>query len=189
MEGTMSEIRMFAGNFAPKSWAFCNGQLMAIATNSALFSLLGTTYGGDGRTTFGLPNMLGRAPLSPGQSTGTSNYQLGEITGANSVTLNTTNLPSHNHVSNGSPTINIQPQCNTNPGTATEPEGQFSATPSDGSSLYSTSGSDIMASVNYTATSNLVATVSGSSMPIPLGSPFLGINYVICLYGIYPSRN
>src|SRR5205809_5766020 len=89
MEGYIGEILMFAGKFAPRNWAFCNGQIMSIAQNTALFSILGTTYGGNGQTTFGLPNLQGRVAIHPGQSPGTSNYILGESAGTEQVTLTT----------------------------------------------------------------------------------------------------
>lgn len=91
------EIRMFAGNFAPRYWAFCNGQLLTISSNTALFSLLLTTYGGDGKTTFALPDLRGRAPLQQGQKAGLSNYNLGDQGGVETVTLTTAQLPLHNH--------------------------------------------------------------------------------------------
>src|SRR6188768_4208877 len=99
MEGTIGEIRMFAGNFNPRSWAFCQNQLLAIAQNTALFSILGTTYGGNGQTTFALPDLRGRVPIHSGNSNGPglSTYSLGQISGTETTTLLQTNLPSHNH--------------------------------------------------------------------------------------------
>ena len=99
-EGMIGEIKLFAGNFAPSTWAICNGQLLPISQNQALFSILGTTYGGDGRNTFALPDLRGRVPVSPGQGPGLSNYVLGQQTGAESITLNVNQLPSHNHIIN-----------------------------------------------------------------------------------------
>src|SRR6185295_12464655 len=90
-------IVMFAGNFAPRNWAFCNGQLLSIAQNTALFSILGTTYGGDGRTTFALPDLRGRVPIHPGQGPGTSNYSLGQQGGVENVTVTQNQLPAHSH--------------------------------------------------------------------------------------------
>src|SRR5690348_2947616 len=98
----VAEIRIFAGNFAPKGWAFCNGQIMPISQNTALFSLLGTTYGGDGKSTFALPNMQGAAPMQAGQGPGLSLRDLGEMGGSQSVTLIETEIPAHTHVLNGS---------------------------------------------------------------------------------------
>src|ERR1700744_2322556 len=99
MEGTISEIRIFAGNFAPKYWAFCSGQIISIQSNQALFSLLGTVYGGNGVTTFGLPDLRGRTALGQGQGPGLSAYTLGEVLGTPSVTLNTQTMASHPHTS------------------------------------------------------------------------------------------
>jgi microcystin-dependent protein len=96
----LGQVIIFAGNFAPKGWAFCNGQLLAISQYTALFSLLGTTYGGDGRTTFGLPDLRGRVAVSAGQGPGLSNYTLGEQTGTETVTLSTQQMPQHNHIVN-----------------------------------------------------------------------------------------
>jgi microcystin-dependent protein len=96
-EPFVGEIRMFAGNFAPRGWSFCNGQLMAISQNSALFSLIGTIYGGDGRTTFALPDLRGRVPLHAGEAPGLSHYALGQRGGAEQVALSVEHLPNHNH--------------------------------------------------------------------------------------------
>src|SRR5438270_2669849 len=96
-EPFLGEIRMFGGNFAPRGWSLCNGQLLPIAQNTALFSLLGTTYGGNGQTTFALPDLRGRVPLHWGQGPGLSNYDLGEQTGTESVTLLSTQMPAHSH--------------------------------------------------------------------------------------------
>src|SRR5262245_7299612 len=98
MEAFIGTIMMFGGNFAPRGWAFCNGQLMSIAQNTALFSILGTTYGGDGVTTFALPNMQSRLPMHFGQGGGLSRRDLGEVGGTESVTLTVANMPAHNHV-------------------------------------------------------------------------------------------
>ena len=97
MEGTIGEIRMFAGTFAPRTWAYCNNQLISIATNTALFSILGTTYGGNGQTTFALPDFRGRVAVGTGQGPGLSNIVLGQMAGTPTVTLLTTNMPAHNH--------------------------------------------------------------------------------------------
>src|SRR5215831_16990317 len=96
-EPFVAQIQIFAFNFAPRGWAFCAGQILSISQNTALFSLLGTTYGGNGQTTFGLPDLRGRVPLSPGQGPGLSNYSLGQVGGAENVTLTTTQMPQHTH--------------------------------------------------------------------------------------------
>src|SRR5436189_142599 len=105
MEGVIAVVTCFAADFAPKNWAFCNGQLLAISTNQALFSLLGTTYGGNGVQTFGLPDLRGRTPVSPGQGNGLSNYALGQSAGAESVSVTGNNMPAHNH--NGNITLQL----------------------------------------------------------------------------------
>ena len=99
----IAEIRIFAGNFAPRGWAFCNGQLLPISQNTALFSLVGTTYGGDGRTTFGLPNLQGRVPMHPGNGPGLTARQLGESGGVETVTLAESQMPTHTHGLNAAP--------------------------------------------------------------------------------------
>ena len=105
-EPFLAEIRIFAGNFAPRGWAFCNGQLLPIAQNTALFSLIGTTYGGDGRTTTGLPNLQGRAPMHPGRGPGLTARRLGESGGAETVTLSESQMPSHTHIPRGTTGVN-----------------------------------------------------------------------------------
>src|SRR5215212_259973 len=100
MEGTIAEIRLFAGNFAPRNWAFCAGQILPIAQNTALFSLLGTTYGGNGQTTFALPDLRGRVAVGAGQGPGLSNISLGQVAGETTHTLISQEIPAHNHVIN-----------------------------------------------------------------------------------------
>ena len=109
MEPTIGEIRMFAGNFAPRSWALCQGQLLAISQNQALFSILGTTYGGDGRTSFGLPDLRGRVNIGPGTGPGLSTYRLGNKAGVENVFLNTLQIPSHTHIAEGTVKANFSP--------------------------------------------------------------------------------
>ena len=112
-EPFIAEIIMFGGNFAPRGWAFCDGQLLSISSNTALFSILGTTFGGDGRTTFALPDMRGRVSVHPGTGPGLSNRRLGERGGTETVGLNASQIPSHNHT--------FAPPCSTNDGTADSP--------------------------------------------------------------------
>lgn len=176
----MSEIRMFAGNFAPKSWAFCQGQTLAINTNQALFALLGTMYGGNGVTTFMLPNFAGRTAMGTGSGAGIDNWTLGEISGTPTVTLLTPNLPMHNHAS-GTETASIQ----------TFSEGGDTGSPSNAilaslPGLYSSQPADTALRPITTAFS---LSVAGGSQPISIQQPFLGMNYIICLYGIFPSRS
>jgi microcystin-dependent protein len=161
---------MFAGNFAPRGWALCDGQLLAVSQNDALFSLLGTIYGGDGRTTFGLPDVRGRIPIHQGQGPGLSPRNLGSKGGAEKVTLTPTTLPSHTHAwdvananaANRSPTGNGLAQA------------------------LNTDYCDDTPSFTPMA-SNMVANTGGSQSHDNL-MPFQCINYIIALFGIYPSR-
>jgi microcystin-dependent protein len=171
-EPFLGEIRMFGGNFAPRGWAFCDGQILSIAQNTALFSLLGTTYGGDGRTTFALPDLRGRAPVHAGQGPVLSPYSLGQSGGSESVTLNTSQMPSHNHL------VNVDTGDN---GTTSHPNGQYLA--STGSiSIYNnaTDGSTLNQGTVQTA---------GGSQPHSNLQPYLCVDFIIALEGIYPSRN
>lgn len=180
MDGTMSEIRMFAGNFAPKSWAFCQGQLLAINTNQALFALLGTMYGGNGVSTFALPNFAGRTAMGTGSGAGIDSWTLGEVAGTPTVTLLTANLPMHNHGS-GTETASISAYSDTgNLGSPTN------ARLASVTGLYSNKPANT-ALRSITTAFNL--SVAGGSQPISIQQPFLGMNYIICLSGIFPSRS
>lgn len=165
----IGEIRMFGGNFAPRGWAFCEGQLLAIAQNTALFSLFGTTYGGDGRTTFGLPDLRGRAPIHPGQGPGLTSRTLGERGGAESTTLSVANLPAHTH--------QVAPPVTDGRQTTNRPAG---AVPARGGS-YSSGGSDVGAAYGTQSVGNGQAF---DNLP-----PYLAVNFIVALQGIYPSRS
>lgn len=175
MEGTIASILMFGGNFEPANWAFCRGQLLDISQNTALFSLIGTIYGGNGQTNFGLPDLRGRTTLGIGQGPGLSNVELGQVSGTNQVTLTTSNLPSHSHT--GSITI----ASSSNPGTSDEP---FSAVPGAGASYTPPAN----ATGNMGGT-NATINAAGGSQSVNIQQPYLGTNFIICLYGIYPARN
>lgn len=170
-EPFVGEIRMFAGNFAPRGWAFCDGQLLAVSQNDALFSLLGTVYGGDGRTTFGLPDLRGRIPVHAGTGTGLSPRRLGAQGGAEEVTLTVNQLPSHTHTLQATTTVANE----TNPsGRVTAQTGTFD--------LYQTGAPS--AGMNAGA----ITSVGGSRSHTNL-MPFLCIHFIIALFGIYPSRH
>ncbi len=167
-----AEIRIFAGNFAPRGWAFCNGQLLPIAQNTALFSLIGTTYGGDGRTTTALPNLQGRAPMHPGRGPGLTSRRLGQRGGVEHVTLSEAQMPNHTH--------------------------QLRASQEDGDSLTPSSarlpgaGNDMYrfptgVSTGAMATQSLPST--GGSQEHNNMQPFLTMNFIIALVGLYPSRS
>ena len=179
MEGYMAEIRGFGGNFAPRNWAFCNGQLLAISGNSALFSLLGTTYGGDGRTTFGLPDLRGRIPMhvggTIGQGPGLSSVRLGQRGGIEEITLTQLNLPSHTHSA----------QIHVKSGDGTKRQATDNILSGDATtSIYSNEAPDGILNSSSVSIGN-----SGGSQPVYLRNPYLGINMIICMFGIYPSRN
>ena len=169
----IGEIRMFAGNFAPRGWAFCEGQLLSISQNDALFSILGTTYGGDGRVSFALPDLRGRLPIHKGQGAGLSNYILGQKIGQESVTLLPSNLPQHTH-----PVFAISET-----GNQANPTGNFPANSQAQDPEYATSGTRIPMNAAVTGQN------STSNLSVNNRQPSLGINYIICLNGIYPSRN
>lgn len=174
-EPYVAEIRMFAGNFAPYGWALCNGQLMAISQNTALFSLLGTTYGGDGRVTFGLPNLMGSAPMQAGQGGGLSDRVLGEIGGEPSVTLLSSEMPAHTHV----------PMAYDGNGDKATPEnavwGQVSYGRGGGVDLYSPNAANQMMSPLSTG-------VTGGSQPHNNMPPYLAVTFIIALQGVFPAR-
>jgi len=172
-EPFIGEIRMFGGNFAPAGWAMCQGQLMAIAQNDTLFTLIGTTYGGDGQETFGIPDLQGRIPVHSGQGPGiTQNYILGQKVGVESVTVTTNQIPIHTHALQAAAEVGQQPQ----------PQNAFLAQ----------SGVGFM----YVAFSNPLANLNANSLPPAGGSqphenmmPYLCITFIISLFGVFPSQN
>jgi microcystin-dependent protein len=172
----IASIAMFAGNFAPRGFAFCAGQLLSISQNTALFSILGTTFGGDGRVTFALPDLRGRAPVGQGQGPGLPAVILGEVAGQPNVTLISSQLPVHNHLINANKTASDAP--NPQPNVVLGPYGD-SASPQ---SLYSTAAPN-------TTLSPLAMGNAGGNQPVNVQNPFLGINFIIALVGIFPSRN
>lgn len=170
-EPFVGQIMMFAGNFAPRGWAYCDGQLLAVSQNDALFSLLGTIYGGDGRTTFGLPDLRGRIPLHQGTGPGLSLRRLGSKSGEEKVTLTTNQLASHTHDLNGSTAI----------GNNNLPTGNVVSTVT-GINVYATDNPSV--DMNASAVQPTGGTQSHNNM-----MPCLGIHFCIALVGIYPSRN
>lgn len=172
MDPFVAEIRIFPFNFAPKGWAFCDGQLLPLSQNTALFSLLGTTYGGDGRTTFGLPNLLGRVPMHPGQGPGLTLHDLGEMAGSDSVTLLESEIPVHTHALVAS----------TQPGEDAFAIGESLAR-SVGAALYQPSNAKLV-----TMSQNAVA-AAGGSQPHNNLQPYLTLSFCIALQGVYPPRS
>jgi microcystin-dependent protein len=158
-------------NFAPRGWAFCAGQLLAISQNTALFSLLGTTFGGNGQTNFALPDLRSRVPVGAGQSPGNSNYQLGEVGGVETVTLNTLEIPPHTHPVGAS---------------SNDPNSNRAVNAALASSnIYDGAGPDGRTVMNP----NMIPPSGGSGQPHENRPPYLGLNYCIAMEGIYPSRN
>lgn len=183
MEGYISEIRMFAGNFAPLSWSFCNGSLQSIAQNTALFSLLGTTYGGDGQTTFGLPDLRSRVPVHNGQGAGLSNYQLGEMGGTENNTLTVANVSGHTHAVAGNAGIIAAT------GDGQTPVGVNNFPAGNGDAIYATTTDNIaMAPASLSGVTVASQTPNGNN-PMDNIQPYLAMNFIICMEGIYPSRN
>ena len=177
-EPFIAEIRIFAGNFAPRSWAFCNGQLLPIAQNTALFSLIGTTYGGDGRTTTALPNLQGRAPMHPGRGPGLTTRRLGQNGGVETVTLTEAQMPSHNHsvIADASPGGFGGGGANT-----ADPTNNSLASTSASGQFYASGASNVVSM-------NPLSDTGGGQAHTNL-QPLIAINYIIALQGLYPSRS
>ncbi|MFL6137941.1 MAG: phage tail protein [Frankiaceae bacterium] len=167
-EPFIGEIRLFGFNFAPRGWATCSGQILSIAQNTALFSLLGTMYGGNGQTTFALPDLRGRVAISFGQGPGLSNYTQGEVSGSENVTLIPQQMPQHNHTVNATSAD----------ASANKPGGAF---PSAGGAYNTAPDGTTMAAQ--------MIGMAGGSQPHENRQPYLVLNYCIALEGIFPSRN
>lgn len=174
----MSEIRLFAPNFAPKYWAICAGQLLNVNTNQALFSLLGTTYGGNGVQTFALPDFRGRVPMGTGPGGNVSPYVLGQIQGSNSITPTILNLPGHTHTGLG----NFAVSAYSDEGNSGSPQGNNLAALGG---LYSNKTPNTFL---RPVTPTITIGAAGNNQPIPVQQPYLGLNYIICMTGIYPTR-
>ena|ERR1700731_917634 len=167
----LAEIRIFPFNFPPKGWAFCNGQFLPIKQNTALFSLLGTTYGGDGTTNFALPNFQGNSPIHPGQGAGLSLRDLGETGGEDTLTLLISELPAHTHAAN----------CNSGAGDQYGPPGNFWATDAGGNNEYNATGTSAMAPG--------AVGPAGGNQPHNNLQPYLVLNFCIALQGVFPPRS
>lgn len=194
MEGNIGEVRLFAGNFAPRAWAFCEGQLLAISQNTALFSILGTTYGGDGRTTFGLPDLRGRVAIAPGTGPGLSTHRLGARSGVETVTLTQNQMPSHSHLASmqGVQGVASIPAAADTASTE-DPTNAVPAVPeiAGNNAIYADAASaDTHLAPGAVAFAG-APTIgnSGGSQPFTNMQPYLALNYIICLQGVFPSRN
>jgi microcystin-dependent protein len=172
MDPFVAEIRIFPFNFAPKGWALCDGQLLPISQNTALFSLLGTTYGGDGLSTFALPDLQGNAPMHPGQGPGLSLHDLGETAGTDTVTVLQSELPAHSH-----------------PLRADTADPADTNVPSPSASLAISTGGTLYQAASGTQLAGQALTPAGGSLPHNNLMPYLTVNFCIALQGVYPPRN
>ena len=170
-EPFLGMIAIYGFNFAPRGWAMCNGQILPIAQNTALFSLLGTTYGGNGQTTFALPNLQSRVPIHFGQGPGLSSYDLGQAAGTETDTLTINQMPSHNHLVNA----------NGNDADSGKVSGRV---------LANSSATNYLAAPDGATTMNQqTIALTGGNQPFPILQPYLALNFCIALEGIFPSRN
>ncbi len=206
MEGTIGEIRMFAGTFAPLNWSICNGQTLAIGSYTTLYAVIGTSYGGDGRSTFKLPDLQGRTIVGAGQGAGLTNYNIGDSTGTETATLSLSQMAAHNHLLTYTPaastaTVTIKASADQND--QISPAGNLLGAPSGiGESLYGipqtpaqevqmADGTLGIQSVTGPQLTSLALAVSGSTTTAihENRQPLMALNYVICMYGIFPSRD
>lgn len=189
MDPLLGSIILFAGNFAPRGWALCSGQLLPINQYTALYAILGTTYGGNGTSTFALPNLLGRMAIGAGQGNGLPTIMLGEMAGVNATTLTINNMPAHNHTATSALTLKasnaladvVTPVAGNAFGVAKDIN-------TDKVAIYSTGTPN----VDLNAASGAVTTtvqVQGGSQAVDIRNPFLGLNYIIALVGVFPSRD
>jgi microcystin-dependent protein len=188
-DGFLGEVKMFAGNFAPRGWAFCEGQILPINQNQALFSLLGTTYGGNGRTTYALPDLRSRVAVGPGRGPGLLDYKLGQKGGIENNTLIVSQLPSHTHLATGT----VTPNASTTKATSDDPTGKYPS-----AAVYPIDRANSARVLTYGDTTNaqmgsnpVNVTVSntGGNQPVNNIQPYLSINYIICINGTFPPRN
>ncbi|MFH6995527.1 phage tail protein [Flavobacterium sp. FlaQc-48] len=179
MEGNLGEIRLFAGNFPPANWAYCDGSSQSIANYDALFVIIGTTYGGDGVSTFNLPDLRGRVPVGVGQGIGLPNVELGQIGGTETTTMTINQMPTHSHIGTGSvaiATVNA-------PGNTGSPTGNVLA---GLTKAYTAIAGD---NTLKPATATVTLTNTGNTTPFSIIQPYLSTNYIICMQGIFPTRN
>ncbi|MCG8476549.1 MAG: tail fiber protein [Cytophagales bacterium] len=197
MEGTIGEVRLFGGDFAPRAWAFCNGELLSISSNQALFSIVGTTYGGDGRTTFGLPDLRGRVAVHEGTGPGLSEKKLGERSGNETVTLGFIQIPPHTHTGRVESLSAVTSVVSMDDdGNSSDPKNNFPAITESGymyGDAVNPSGKKMagdLVSLDKEKTVSAESTISGAD-PKPHNNmqPFLTLRYIICLQGKYPDRN
>jgi microcystin-dependent protein len=186
MEGYIGEIRMFAGMFAPGGWEFCRGQILQIEQNETLFSVIGVSYGGDGRTTFALPDFRGRCGIGAGQGQFLSNRALGEKVGEETVTLTLENMPAHTH--KATPQLTGTIRCNNLLSDHESPVGNTLAVFKEDRNAFNTLAPDAdMHADTVTVEGSIELSVEGDGVPVSNMQPSLGINYIICTFGSVPS--
>ncbi|AXQ29313.1 phage tail protein [Solimonas sp. K1W22B-7] len=189
-EPFLGMISIFGFNFAPRGWAFCNGQILPIAQSTALFSLLGTTYGGNGQTTYALPNLQGRMPMHFGNGPGLSSRNLGEMGGTESTTLTQAQMPSHSHTATVTVTASLYGETAT--ASALNPLNNMLASPAVGNHIYAppvAADNKLMAADSIKASGTATIGLAGGNQPFGIMPPFLALNFCIALEGIFPSRN
>ncbi|MBQ4818778.1 tail fiber protein [Aquimarina sp. MMG016] len=200
MDGYISEIRLWGPTWAPRNWALCNGQVLAISQNQSLFSLIGTTYGGDGRTSFALPDLRGRTAIGSGHGPGLSSYNQGQQVGSETNMLTNLNLPAHHHAvvvdgSTNSLNASVSIPVINDEATVEESDGSILAVASSDNSVTtkiygpSNASDGKLAAFNSPVTGNINTLNTGNNQPLNNIQPSLGLHYIICLQGIYPSRN
>ncbi len=173
-EGIIGEIRMFAGNYAPNGWAFCNGQVLSIASNSQLFVVIGTSFGGNGTSTFALPDLRGRVPVGFGNGPGLTNYTLGQESGTETKTLTTQNIPTHSH--------NINIKAVSELGNTNSPENNYFANTGIFDNEYRAAGTEVNMKQQSTES-------AGNGTAVDIRQPSLAINFIICVSGTFPAQN
>ena len=181
-EPFIGEVKLFGFNFAPKGYSTCQGQILSIAQNTALFSLLGTTYGGNGTTTFALPDLQGRMPIGQGQGPGLPFYSMGELAGTTSTTLLTSNMPPHIHTMNS---VKVQIKASSATATEQSADGTYPATTVAAAYSENPTANVYSGGAQITGTSD----VTGGGQAFNIMNPYLCMNYSIAIYGIFPSRN
>ncbi len=200
MEGTLGEIKAFGGSFAPRNWTFCQGQLIPISQNQALYAVLGVTYGGDGRMNFGLPDLRGRVPVGWGAGPGLRQYGLGQKAGSNQFQLGLAHLPTHNHGAtpnlsvSGNATGNVLPKCYNEIGEASSPSNNVPANVGSGYMTGNESDAtmapiDVDLTVQGTVQGHIAIEDIGGGQPLEHMPPVIGMNWIICTAGLFPSRN
>jgi len=177
MDAYIGTICIFGFNFAPYQWALCQGQILPISSNAALFSLLGTTYGGNGTSTFGLPNLQGKSAIHMGQLSGGSLYTMGEFSGVDNVTILTSNMPAHSH------TTTYALKCDSTGSSSPNSQNNYNGNTTGKPYAAAASGGTVMGSFGATLGNQ------GGSAPITISDPTLVMNYCIALFGIFPTRN